>query len=112
MADPDTWGSDPSVQWMRRVFREIERRQQDLLRRLNLSAYDHRLRPWRERALVLFENAWVKASREGITLDDKKAGELYVSGLLRILRSEGIVAPMSSKVVDASSGWDSTKEDT
>jgi hypothetical protein len=111
MADPQPWGSDPSVQWMRKVFREIERRQQDLLHRLNLSAYDQRLRPWRERALVLFENAWTRAGRQGTLLNAAQAGELYIASLSQILKTEGIAVPASSAAADASLDRLSVKEE-
>jgi hypothetical protein len=100
MADVDAWGRDPSVKSMRRVFSEMEIRQKKLLKALNISFYDPRLRFWRERALSLFESAWAKASRQGILLDEEKAGELYVGGLLKILQGEGIVAPESSTALN------------
>ena len=101
MTNQDSWGQDPSVRWMRRMFKEMERRQQKLLRRFDISMVDRRLRSWRERALALFEDAWSKASLQGILPNEEKAGEMYVAGLLTILQAEGVVVPESSPVAGA-----------
>ena len=60
----DEWGHDPSVQSMRRVFCFMEEAQQQLLRDLNISLFDQRLRRGREHALKLFEQAWPLAIKE------------------------------------------------
>ena len=101
MTDLDEWGRDPSVQGMRKVFREMEQRQESLLKQLNISMVDFRLRNWRERALFLFNNAWTRASRLGISMDVDKAGTVYVAGLLKVLQREGIVLPDALVSYDA-----------
>jgi hypothetical protein len=86
----DEWGHDPSVQSMRRVFSYMEQAQQELLRHLNISHFDKRLRNVREQALELFEKAWPLAVRKGIILGEKEAAPFYSHCLARALRSVGI----------------------
>jgi hypothetical protein len=101
MADRDEWGQDPSVKGMRKIFGEMEARQESLLKQLNISFYDPRLRPWREQALLLFNKAWARASRLGIPMDVGKAGTMYVAGLSKILQMEGIELPDALLPFDA-----------
>ena len=61
----DEWGHDPSVQSMRRVFSFMEEAQQELLRRLNISLFDKRLRRSREQALELFEQSLASGCQKG-----------------------------------------------
>jgi hypothetical protein len=89
----DEWGHDPSVQSMRRVFSLMEEAQQELLRRLNISLLDHRLRRCREQALELFEQTWPLAVRKGIMISERDAAPLYVHCLGRALSSVGIDVP-------------------
>jgi hypothetical protein len=93
MADQDEWDRDPAVKWMRGVFKAMERHQHRLITQLNVSLFDPRLRPGRERALALFNRAWKRARWQGIVLDEEKAGRLYAAGLSRILQQEGVVLP-------------------
>ena len=88
----DEWGRDPSVQSLRRVFSFMEEAQQELLRRLNLSFLDRRLRRSREQALELFERTWSKAVRRGM-MSEKDAAPLYVHCLARTLRLAGVEVP-------------------
>jgi hypothetical protein len=101
MTNLDYWGQDPSVKGMRKVFGEMEARQKNLLKQLNISLVDSRLRPWREQALLLFNNAWARARGMGISMDVGKAGTVYVAGLLKVLQREGIVLPDALLSFDA-----------
>ena len=89
----DEWGHDPSVQSMRRVFSYMEQAQQELLRHLNISHFDKRLRNVREQALELFEKAWPLAVRKGMISEEKEAAPFYSHCLGRALRSVGIEVP-------------------
>jgi len=88
----DEWGHDPSIQSMRRVFSLMEEAQQQLLRRLNISLFDQRLRLSREQALELFERTWSKAIRRGM-MGEKDAASLYLHCLARSLRLAGVEVP-------------------
>ena len=93
MPPQDEWGHDPSVQSMRRVFSLMEEAQQELLRRLNISLFDQRLRLSREQALELFEQAWPLANKQGIILNEKDTAPLYIHCLARALGSLGVEVP-------------------
>ncbi len=93
MVDMDEWGKDPSVQIMRKVFKEMEKTQHELLKRLDITPYDLRIRRWREQALALFERAWSVASRMGITIDEHTASLVYVHCLAKIMSAERINIP-------------------
>jgi hypothetical protein len=93
MAEKDEWGKDPSVRFMREVFKEMEKAQHDLLKRLKIAPYDLRIRGWRDRALALFERAWSVANRMGIPLDDHTASVLYVHCLAKVMGEEKIRVP-------------------
>ena len=88
----DEWGHDPSVQSTRRVFSFMEEAQQELLRRLNISFFDPRLRRSREQALELLERTWSKAGRRGM-MSEKDAAPLYAHCLARTLRLAGVEVP-------------------
>jgi hypothetical protein len=89
----DAWGQDPSVRFLRQVFRRIETDQKNLLDQLHISPYDSRLRPWREATLRLFEKTWALAARKGLAQDEKGAALVYLACLAMTLRSEGINVP-------------------
>ena len=86
----DEFGRDPSVQIMRKVFRAMETAQARLFRELSINPYDLRIRRWREKALSLFEQAWVTANRMNMNMDEGLASALYAHGLARIMDSDGI----------------------
>jgi hypothetical protein len=88
----DEWGHDPSVQSMRRVFSIMEEAQEDLLRRLNISFFDQRLRRSREQALGLFERVWPLTIRKGM-MSEKEVAPLYLHCLAQTLRSAGVEVP-------------------
>lgn len=89
----DEWGQDPSVQNMRRVFSRMEEAQQELLRDLNISLLDQRLRGIREQALERFEQGWPLAVRKGIIVSDKDAASFYLYCLARTLKLARIEVP-------------------
>ena len=89
----DEWGHDPSVQSMRRVFSYMEKAQQELLGRSNISFFDKRLRSIREKALELFEQVWPLAVRKGMITSEKDAAPFYVHCLARALGSAGVEVP-------------------
>ncbi len=93
MADMDEWGKDPSVLIMRRVFKEIECAQHELLKQLDITPYDLRIRRWRDQALALFERAWGAADRMGITMDEHTASLIYVHCLAKVMGAERINIP-------------------
>jgi len=93
MTDMDEWGKDPSVQIMRKVFKGIEKGQHELLKRLDITPYDLRIRRWREQALALFERAWGVANRMGIAMDEHTASAVYVHCLAKIMGAERINIP-------------------
>ena len=105
----DDWGHDPSVQMMRRVFAGMERAQKELLMGLKLSPLDGRLRRVRESALDLFEQAWPRAQRKGLTQAEEDAVALYLHCLVAMLTRARIEVPPGSfpenqKIVDFLSG--------
>ncbi len=89
----DEWGHDPSVQSMRRVFSFMGDAQQELLRRLNISLFDQRLRRVRRQALELFERAWPLAVRQGMIMSEKDAALIYIHCLARALSLVGVEVP-------------------
>jgi hypothetical protein len=93
MNDKDEWGKDPSVQIMRKVFKEMETAQHELLSRLAISPSDPRIRRWREKSLALFEQAWGKANRIGISMDASMASAVYCHCLAKVIDSEGHEVP-------------------
>jgi len=89
----DEWGHDPSVQSMRRVFSLMGDAQQELLRRLNISLFDQRLRRVRRQALELFERAWPLAVRQGMIMSEKDSAPIYIHCLARALSLVGVEVP-------------------
>jgi hypothetical protein len=93
MAEKDEWGRDPSVQFMRKVFKGMETAQHELLERLDIKPHDLRIRRWRDQALSLFERAWGAAGRMGFTLDEHTASAVYVHCLAKVMEAERINIP-------------------
>ncbi len=89
----DEWGRDPSVQSMRRVFSFMEEAQGQLLKGLNISLFDRRLRRGRQHALELFEQAWPSAIKQGIITGEKDAAPFYVHCLAQALKLARIEVP-------------------
>ena len=93
MNDMDTWDRDPSVRFMRKVFKNMETVQHELLKRLAISPYDPRIRRWREKTRALFEKAWGVANRNGISMDEAKASAVYCHCLAKVIDTEGYDIP-------------------
>jgi hypothetical protein len=93
MNDHDEWGKDLSVRIMRTVFKEMEKAQHALLSRLDISPYDLRIKKWREQSLALFEQAWGKANRIGISMDATMASGVYIHYLVKTVAAEGHKIP-------------------
>jgi hypothetical protein len=89
----DDWGHDPSVRFMRRVFKSMDEIQRTLLANANISHVDVRLRRWRETARGLFEHVWPVATRRGAAASEGDAGTLYAHCLARALMEDGIKIP-------------------
>ncbi|MBU4563408.1 MAG: hypothetical protein KMY53_06995 [Desulfarculus sp.] len=100
MSQPDTFGADPSVRAMRRVFAAVEAAQAELLARLGVSALDPELRAWREGALRLFQAAWPRAAAQGLVRGPEQAARLYLLALGRALASAGRPVPPGELPVD------------
>jgi vacuolar-type H+-ATPase subunit E/Vma4 len=83
--DMDEWGRDPSVQAMRKVFKGMETSLEEILEKLDITPYDHRIRRWLEKALVKFESA-----QTGIIMNEQTAPVVYAHCLAKIIASEGI----------------------
>lgn len=93
MPTRDEWGHDPAVQMMRRIFSLMEISQKDLLRALNISLFDPRLRRARSRARDLFEQTWPLAMQKEIVSNERGAALLYMHCLARTLSLNGIEVP-------------------
>lgn len=93
MNQPDTFGADPSVRAMRRVFAALEAAQGELLARLGVSPLEPELRSWREQALRLFQAAWPRAAAQGLVAGPEQAARLYLLALGRALATAGRPAP-------------------
>jgi hypothetical protein len=90
---PDTWGMDPQVQYIRRLFTGMEKAQRDLLERLGFSLYDDRLGPWRQATLSLFEKVWALSARQGTQMEEKDLVQVYLLCLITILNRSGTDIP-------------------
>jgi hypothetical protein len=88
--ESDEWGIDPAVQTMRKVFRQMELAQRELLKEAGIAMWDPRLRRWREISLAAFERAWANAARRGVDLREDQVGALYAHCLARTMTRDGI----------------------
>jgi len=96
----DEWGRDPSVRAMRGIFKTMEDAVDDLLKQLNISPLDHRVRGWLEQALANYERAWVEARRQGISRDEEMVAAVYAHCLGKVIASEGIKVPEARFAID------------
>jgi hypothetical protein len=94
----DEWDRDPSVQMMRKVFSQMEKAQEGLLRDLKISPFDQRLRDGREYARDLFERLWPVGTRQGVVVGERDAALLYAHCLAHALNQRGVPSP--SKVLE------------
>jgi hypothetical protein len=93
MIDMDEWGRHPSVQVMRRVFKGMEKSLEEILERLDISPYDHRIRRWMEKALAKFEISWGAANQSGVVMNENIAPAVYAHCLVKVIGSEGVEIP-------------------
>ena len=89
----DDWGRDPSVRAMRKVFQSMERFLEEILKRLEISPYDYRIRGWLEETLAKFERSWGVAHHMGIPMDEEMAPAVYARCLAKVIGREGIEIP-------------------
>lgn len=89
----DQFGGDPQVQYLRRVFAEMERKQRELLGQAGISPTDYRLRRIREATLKGFEKAWRLAMTKGWGERQEDLGDLYVCCLAKFLSGNRIAVP-------------------
>lgn len=89
----DDWGRDPAVRSMRRIFGRMEETQKKLLSVLSLSPLDPRLRLWRRSALRLFEEAWARAAKQGIGMEEQRLGDIYTYCFAEVMGKEGMAIP-------------------
>ena len=104
MTATDPWGTDPSVQAMRRIFGAMEEAQKALLELVHISPLDPRLRSWRERSRISFETAWSRAARLGMKVQEKEAAALYTYCVGKILEAEGVELPEKLRAMDQKFG--------
>ncbi len=93
MSHPDQWRHDPTVQMMRRIFSLMEKSQEALLRDINISSFDPRLRRARHRARDLFEQTWPLATQKEVAVNEREAALLYMHCLNHALKLNGIEVP-------------------
>ena len=93
MITMDDWGKDPSVQAMRRVFKEMEKSKNEILVQLDIPLFDLRIRGWLEKALTAFERTWSIANQMGLIMDEKRASVIYAHCCSKIIGSEGTEIP-------------------
>jgi len=100
----DEWGRDPSVRAMRGIFKTMEDAVDDLLKQLNISPLDHRVRGWLEQALASYERAWVEARRQGVPMDEKMATAVYGHCLVKVIGADGIKIPDKALAMESDVG--------
>lgn len=90
---PDDWGRDPQVLYLRQVFAALEKAQAGLLEGLGLAWSDPRLAPARSEARACFERAWPRAQGRGLGREPGEAALLYLCCLARSLSRQGVNSP-------------------
>ena len=93
MDNEDNFGRDPQIRYMRRVFAGMEKAQATLLKKLDMTVFDERLRRFRDIALKLFERTWPLAIRKGIVQNEEEAAVLYMYCLSHVFATRGIEVP-------------------
>ena len=93
MTETDPFGHDPQVQYLRRVFTHMEKKQNILLEKAGMTSLDGRLRRFRETALKIFEKAWGEAIQRGVVKSEEDAAALYLYCFSQALCTGGITVP-------------------
>lgn len=93
MTDVDTFGRDPQVRYMRRIFASLEEAQNEFLGSADISPADERLRRVREHALRLFERSWIAILERTNAAADDIAADIYLVCLGRALTQSGFTVP-------------------
>jgi hypothetical protein len=93
MTEQDAFGHDPQVRYMRSVFVQIEKAQNILLEKINMTRFDERLRHFREMALKFFEKTWGMAMQKGIIENEEDVATLYLYCFSYALSTRGILVP-------------------
>ena len=101
MTDNDTWGRDPQIRYMRKVFATVETAQKAFLKAVGISPTDQRLRHFREVALMFFERSWAGAMQRGMGPDESSAEAIYVFCLARAMSMKGVDIPDAALPHDA-----------
>jgi hypothetical protein len=96
MTDIDSFGRDPQVRYMRRIFASLEAAQEKFLGSVRISPVDGRLRQAREHALRLFERSWAAVLQRTDAAADDIAGDIYLICLGRALTLSGFTVPDDS----------------
>lgn len=91
--DVDQFGHDPQVRFLRRAFAAMEAIQNNLLKELNISSFDERLKRIRLATLKLFEKVWMAHNRWGVSIDEKEMADIYLHCLCHILAVHRINIP-------------------
>ena len=91
--DNDTFGRDPQVRYMRRIFASIEAAQKRFLESAQISVNDERLRQAREKALRFFERSWIEVIERTNASADTIAADIYLICLERAMAISGFEIP-------------------
>ncbi len=91
--DVDQFGHDPQVRFLRRAFAAMEASQNKLLKELNISFFDERLKRIRSATLRLFEKVWMAHNRWDVSIDEKEMADIYLHCLAHILNVHRINIP-------------------
>jgi len=91
--DKDQFGHDPQIRSLRRAFAGMEKEQHKLLKDMNISSFDSRLRHMREMSLNLFEKVCMVYNRRGTLIDELEMTDIYICCLAHILDSQRIKVP-------------------
>ena len=89
----DKWGQNPEILMMRKIFKQLEAAQDELLAKLEVSVFDPRLPRWRQRARVLFEQYWYQYLQTTGERDEMQAGVVYSHCLARVMVADGLQLP-------------------
>lgn len=71
----------------------MEKAQKELLKQLEISLFDSRLRHIREKAKEFFEKSCFVAARKGLNLDEKTYAGIYTACFTEALGMKGIKVP-------------------